>query len=665
MLVDRFKVLLCTIACVVASRAIVAEAVTDPFQRYITFKNELPIKIYPVIASNEKDNCGPLSKQRRIIVNKGAKGAGLATGDLVKVTIPKNPPCWYNAVRVYIFPVDLTTYESRANVVQRTVADNMVWNPPLCDNDACWTGNASDQYPLDAPAQLVEYTIDSINPSTGRGFPDRNNPAGIPMVDIDLSYVDEVYLPLAINLEDGGATRFMGTVMPYATFNQRTQSFLDIQDNGNPLWSQFAAYTTLNWPNNIFNDLGASRTNHIEGAFNFVHNVRTVAESALYTPTSNGDPAACSATPACSQLAGDCCPSPGGFLECCNTRPFLIDGTIKMGPGNISNASVNNLAARWKKWIDTDPCTNIGAITDWPSNLPSFNKQQFCNRFRETVRYVWNYFDDFGQCAGLAGNAKDLCVLDLIVGFLPDNSENGRLNQSVQALQRSVPWGNIMGDQLGYQFDKFILFWAPYNSPFNLNPYTRLVHNKDDGLDAPGAYSFSIDDRFGNFQNRGSGFIVDVGGSSVLANKEPFDFYQQYRAVWGPGWHHVKVCGSLVTIPNTTIGGNAPISFWQDGVKKQYCRMSFYKTASNTTDFITLKVEEVPKMVTDTYTGEMHQIKELHIPNPNFCMNQSSPNLKNLCAQTMLAITASGEEAYIAVPDAQKPFVNYQVPPAP
>ena len=58
----------------------------------------------------------------------------------------------------------------------------------------------------------------------------------------------------------------------------------------------------------------------------------------------------------------------------------------------------------------------------------------------------------------------------------------------------------------------------------NLFPHTRLVNEATDGLDAPGAYAFSIDDRFGNFRERGSGFLFDVGGSTKLLNQDPYDF---------------------------------------------------------------------------------------------------------------------------------------------
>ena len=47
------------------------------------------------------------------------------------------------------------------------------------------------------------------------------------------------------------------------------------------------------------------------------------------------------------------------------------------------------------------------------------------------------------------------------------------------------------------------------------------------------AYSFSIDDKYGNFRDASSGFVVDAGGTTALRNKQPFDPYQQYTLNWG------------------------------------------------------------------------------------------------------------------------------------
>ena len=685
-----------------------ADPFSDPFQRYIVIYNDLPITIYPALTAIEADQgaaCGTRNINRRIIVNAGTRGAGIPKGESVTVELPKAKHCWYSAVRVYLFTVDLTKFETRIAQNQRTVADNATWNPPLCTTgaaDACWTGTAAAQYPVDAPAQLYEYTVISIDPATGKMFPDPNNPNGLPLADIDLSYVDELYLPVASNVDDGGATAFMGTILPYDQFNKRTQAFLDlaVPPASTPIWSEFAAYTATNWPHNVFNDLGSPQTAHVVGK-DIVGDVRIIPPnilpplSALYTPPYTG-PKQCADVPMCSDLAGDCCPTPNGtILACCGAPlPYLISNTTKtatlassfprlvrsaVGNSAVDNPSVDALVASWTDWVRSDPCANIAEITTWPSDNPAFNKGQFCTMFKDTVTYVWDSFKNSPNvidpktgavtpgCISFTGAAKDRCTVDSIIAF--KSNDKGLLNESVQALLRNVPYGTF--HQTRWSFDKFILFWAPYDSPFNLFPYARLVHNAVDGVDAPGAYSFSIDDKFGNFQSRGSGIVIDVGGSTHLLNQDPYDYYEQYRVSFGPGWDHATVCGLPFVIP-MKLGNNSPVSFWSNGVPQTTCNIAIYRDAAEA-QYVKFQVGRGSRTVTDTYTGLTQTVTQLTY-DPNYCPAHST--LTAVCSGSSLQPTLVPQpvpgnddpdagESYVSLPDDQKPLLTLVVPPAP
>jgi hypothetical protein len=131
-------------------------------------------------------------------------------------------------------------------------------------------------------------------------------------------------------------------------------------------------------------------------------------------------------------------------------------------------------------------------------------------------------------------------------------------------------------DAVLWHRDKFLHFWAPYASPYNLNPFARFVHANDpvtaEGLDAPGAYSFSIDDFYGNYGGPGSTLIINVGGTSALINKAPYDPYTQYFVGVAPGWHSAQVCGRDISLPDPAsgLGTNVPFSFWAaDGSGRQ------------------------------------------------------------------------------------------------
>jgi hypothetical protein len=199
-------------------------------------------------------------------------------------------------------------------------------------------------------------------------------------------------------------------------------------------------------------------------------------------------------------------------------------------------------------WVDGNPCQNLDQLS-WPDNITgTFDKQQFCNQFHATVKDVWDHFltdandgfqpnratfiKDCGleHVAQLDQNQINACIIQHIVGY---NSKvlGGQLPGEVQALLRGVAY-NPQDNTQQYQFDPFLTFGTPFTSQFSLDPYTRLIHSTRDGVAAV-AYSFSIDDKYGNFRDASSGFIVDAGGTTALQNKQPYDPYQQYTANWG------------------------------------------------------------------------------------------------------------------------------------
>lgn len=638
---------------------------STPYQRYIILKNDLPITLYPVVQIPEDGNCKPgTTSVRRLIVNSNGIGTGIPAGEAVKVFIPDL--CWYNAGRLYLFSTQLTRFETKLKSEERTQADTSPVTTPLCQlmsngkttNTGCFTGSAKASYPLDAPAQLVEYTFDALDPVTGQipidpntGKPTPN--LGIPMTDIDLSYVDQLYLPVAITLDDQGASNYLGTTMNFATFNNRVSQFIK-----NSQWSAFAAYTPANWKQNSFNEL-VSQSYNVPAGYNLFSLVNTQAISTLYQPNP-AKPKQCSAWNNCAKLSGNCCPSDSGiFLDCCGVKSYMIDA-VSVENQHAKNPTTQQLINRWQAWLKpNDPCSNenIGKITTWPSNSAQFDKRAFCNAFRDTVQYVWDLNDDHLEDCG-ATIDPNMCIIQRIVGY---NSTvlSGKEPESVQAILRSVPYGK-KGEALQYHFDKWLLFWAPYNSLFNLDPYTHLIHDDQDGVNAV-AYSFSIDDKYGNYREKASGFIVDVGGDSLLLNKQYYDPYEQYFINWAGGWNKATVCGRDVTI--NKLPGNARIFMWKNGQKTPYCDITLY---ADDTHFMKFRITETAQSVADSYTGLSGKtIHEINHVDPQYCAQNSSPELKQLCAQTTLSPVLEGELAYVSLSDKDKPTVNLNVPPAP
>jgi hypothetical protein len=532
-----FAIGLATPALVPTAPVAAAQPRSSPdYQRYVTFHNDFEFQIYPVIQV-PSDLCdgSQITKVRRILVN-GAGHNGLNPQETLTVLIPNEARevtvngasevrrCWYASGRIYIFAVDIAQFEAAMLRLDPSNEQGTYYNDSAHPRESvncfegkrtapgtagdCFTGVANNSFAADVPAQLAEFTFDSDNAAANRD-PD----TGTPMADIDVSNVDDVYLPVAASVDNHGATGYMGSALKLDTFEQRLDAFYAIG------WPAYSAYLEPNWSDNAFSTLlppalGGGNNKpalHLPAGFNSIQNTLSRAKSSLYNG-SEGSP------------------------------NYLISGVGEM------DSQVQPYVDRWMAWVDGSPCANLDGIV-WPDNVTgAFDKQQFCRGFQGTARAVWTHFltdetdgfqhhqTDFYKDCGLEdisnpdANLTNACVIQHIVGY---NSGvlGGALPGQVQALLRSVAY-DPDGDARQYQFDPFLTFSAPFNSQFALDPFTRLIHSNTDGIAAV-SYSFSIDDKYGNFRDASSGFIVDAGGTTALDNKQPYDPYQQYKMNWG------------------------------------------------------------------------------------------------------------------------------------
>jgi hypothetical protein len=641
-----------------------------------------------VISAARDVNCKDGAGQLRIVVNDGQKGAGIAHGKSVKVAIPKQYPCanggFYNAARIYVLLANFQMFndklgEEPGTAPQRTTP---VAGAPegLCagNKDACWVGEALHDYVGDFPGQLLEYTIISqVGPSASPNGP--NDPAGISVIDFDVSYVDDVYLPVAMGI-DNGLTGFMGSGMKYEDFKIRLTTFVN---DPRPNWSMYNVYADRNWSSStIFGPgqspaLGLDKIDKLPSGNVVVVSSRdeSIGFSPYFCCLNSAVPPADYQFPACNDgkhnlacskfdnnQSGNCCPrDSGGMAGCCDVKNFLIDRTlttfVRAGEDaehnripiyRASNPTFTNMVDRWKKWKEHSIQCQAS-----PPATPAQDTVGFCSAFQRTVDFVWDEFVQRGKCTGKRGDALDDCVIAGILGYdlkaanpakcekcpaLPCPTEcvtDIQRNESVQALLRSVPW-TPAGDPAAcgkcpsangadcplscvapdvwssnatlWHRDKFLHFWAPYDSEYNLNPFARFVHKddpaKNEGIDAPGAYSFSIDDFYGNYAGPGTTLVINVGGTSGLVNRDPFDPYTQYFVGIGPGWHSANVCGRDIDLPDpaTGLAKNVPFSFWKEDKtgKQPSCEITIYADAAKQ-EFIKFKVDELNFPVRDTY----------------------------------------------------------------
>ena len=547
-----------------------APKIDTDYQRYITFRNDFNFPIYPVIQV-PTDLCGDPTNGavnvRRILVNgpglgmgPGLDNKGLQPGDTITVLIPSEKQtvnvngvpqvrrCWYQSGRVYIFPVDLFQFESAmvaldaSNSDQTTKYNNSTYPtaPVTCfqgrrDNQGkgasgnCFTGVARNSFAADVPAQLAEYTFDSDNADSS-GDPD----TGTPMADIDVSFVDDLYLPVAASVVNNGATGYMGGAMDLPTFQQRLSNFFTTAP-----WSKYSAYLSqsqVKGNNALYGLLPPALVEgsgipapHLPAGYNSIQNTLSKATSSIYKIDNSS----------ANYLIS------GVNNEATQVDPYIQRwmwwvGQLNLNDPNLPNEQLTCLADVMNQLNNT---SQANSSSNWPDGIQSLNKQNFCNQFLTTVKDVWLHFltdpnDGFNnntvsfyEDCGLSNSnpneiQKNACIIQHIVGY---NSQvlGGKLPGRVQALLRGVAYDPTDGDQQ-YQFDPFLTFAVPYTSQFNLNPFTRLIHSKTDGIGAT-AYSFSIDDKYGNFRDASSGFIIDAGGTTALENQQPYDPYQQYQ----------------------------------------------------------------------------------------------------------------------------------------
>ena len=161
--------------------------------------------------------------------------AGIAPGASAVVKVPfysdlvANPKAdkpdqyidWWNGVRVYL-------YDDGAAVAKQLKLDKPI--TPLTKSITCgatstcgpltvYTGTVG--LPVNDPDQLIEYTFADV--VTGEGTPFRYD---LTHVDYDISYVDQVYLPVAVEPLNNKSVGFIGSVQDTPGFRGALNRFL-------------------------------------------------------------------------------------------------------------------------------------------------------------------------------------------------------------------------------------------------------------------------------------------------------------------------------------------------------------------------------------------------------------------------------------------------------
>jgi hypothetical protein len=238
-------------------------AQTVPTMTIVIYNNSKTHSIYPVLStgahildkwlqaafkipkSQLADNPYPTPDTFRLYFNP--TGAGIPPGGTVTITLPlytqlvanvdpKAPDQyidWWNGGRVSIYESRYSgtgTTPPRALIADYTmrpsqtlvtpVAGATLPTCPACQQPLEIFKDTGGELPSNDPAQLTEYTLGAINQTKDPYQLDVQN------VDYDVSYVDNAYLPAAMEPYNNPIVGYVGTIQEIAPFKEALERFL-------------------------------------------------------------------------------------------------------------------------------------------------------------------------------------------------------------------------------------------------------------------------------------------------------------------------------------------------------------------------------------------------------------------------------------------------------
>jgi hypothetical protein len=373
--------------------------------------------------------------------------------------------------------------------------------------------NGARDLPPESHSQLLEYTF----------FQGDN---GYPVANYDISYVDHLFLPVAMEVH-GGAIGYMGTTSSYDSMERGLTDFV----NGKFTHGYFTSTRpTLGWP---YYRSGSG------GALNLMK-----------------------------------LPSGYNVLESANGASSLEQGKsllVHLDPANGSEISgdavqVNGLVNRWMGWLTQDTINaTAGAAAVLPPgpvrSIGGFNDAQcqadaFCSAYSRAVNAIWRAGWPHVQSHYTAPITPAFLVKQ-IIGYnefaadfnptspsYPWGSTLNGFRDATKGVLRGVPSLDPAYNNRWYPSpDAFLADGSTPNAhqKYNLDPFVWFVHK---ALNM-GAYGFSIDDDIGNVQVGGSNVIVTIGGAGGLPNDNPWNPQGQQSISFAPGWTTLSSSGFL------------------------------------------------------------------------------------------------------------------------
>lgn len=469
----------------------------------ITIYNNTEETIYPVIATSKNSvnewiqgclrtaELNPTNNVYKLYVNEGQ---GIPAQSSVTITLPlySNSTIdkyitWWNGGRVVLADKD-----DRLLGKQDTAMEMV--NDVSCQgkNTECKLSlyYSPVQFPENIYAQLSEYTFgDSIVPPNQslRILKPEN-------VGYNISYVDHVYLPVAIGPKNNPYIGYSGSAHPIPTFRQHLEDFLQTSIGEG-------------WP--VYNlDLLK-----LPGGYNiFAQRSGTLPpEDDVPVKPSNGFPPMLTVLPC---IKGDCTE---------DQKKSLHFGQAVQRIQNLWGSCVS--------W-DEDVSQYVTEKVDCPQNLK--DKLEAVKKFFQQNHEQYMKMHAAGSCK-LTPDAPPVPftfweAVKHIYGWVPFNEGCGAAANPLS--ETKIPeWDHAKIQSMYIHELQYNYLIVGSNMELLFNPYVQLIH--DDKYLAMDAYGFSVDDAVGFMSELGDGLVFAVGGTEGLENKQQFNYADGFSLAFG------------------------------------------------------------------------------------------------------------------------------------
>jgi hypothetical protein len=508
----------------------------------VTIYNNTAANIYPVLTTSPNGanewiqackraaTAFPTNLVYKLYVNQGS---GIPAGSSVTITLPLYSEIypgaapqgmdkyitWWNGGRVILADkntrlLDTTTTDPNA-VDTETATPAAVTCRGQSTSCQLTTYYSKVQPPVNIYAQLSEYTFGAVGTPAGQ-----TTPLLIPdNVGYNISYVDHVYLPVAIEPASNPYIGYSGSAMNIADFDTAVANFLA------------PGGTDAGWPvYNLAVDLAAPHYK-LPGGYNiFAERAgRENAAGDMPVQPTTGNPFTLT-TVTCIKAAE-------AGTQCTDAQQAQPYGKAVQTMQDVWGYCVNwGTDQTWKQFVsdpNADPATACSGLN--VSQTMKDDLQLIHDFFAANYQTYINTAYPGPGCSRIAPAVPFDFYQSMkhIYGWVPfnDNCSNAGLNPladtTVQFKGKNWTHAQVQPlyiNQLQYNYKNPVGNTDPI-----FNPYVKLIH-EDLQMNA---YGFSVDDSVGFMQELGSGLIFAVGSPNGLPNPGQFDYKGGFSMMLG------------------------------------------------------------------------------------------------------------------------------------